>query len=120
MIIDNKIMNTIIKLKNECSICYNDKIIIPCGSFNNCNASVCNDCYYRCSSKLYFMSFECIYCKSYNFKKGLIDELNEVFGEYSEYQTNKYIIWLQLWKNNKDLLDDCINDDIIMPCIPCD
>ena len=72
-------------MNTECSICYDNKIIVPCGAFNNCSSSVCNDCFYRCSDELNYMSYKCVYCKTYNYKRGLIDELNDVWESDSSH-----------------------------------
>ncbi len=69
------------------------------------------------------MSYECVYCKSYNYKKGLIDELEDVFdGDDCNYDISKqYILWVQSWKHNKNiLLLEPYDDDKIVFCLPCD
>ena len=117
-------------MNTECSICYDNKIIVPCGAFNNCSSSVCNDCFYRCSDELNYMSYKCVYCKTYNYKRGLIDELNDVWeSDSTNYHFKQYILWVMLWKHNKNILlldpfDDDDDDDFspqgLIPCLPCD
>tara|TARA_B110000285_G_C14681494_1_gene404902 strand:+ start:212 stop:568 length:357 start_codon:yes stop_codon:yes gene_type:complete len=114
------IMNT------ECDICCEEGIIMPCGALNNCKVNVCNNCRIDGHDGNYdYMSRKCVYCKCYDYKTGLIDELNYDIFEYHPdsggEMSNTYILCLyQMKKLNTiwTLNDEDYNE--IPFCLPCD
>ena len=117
---------TTTQLKNECSICCNDKIIIPCGSFNNCKALVCDNCFYnkKTIETCEYMSYRCLYCNSYDYKKGVMEELRAIFDVSCDIGNgNNYVLNCITYKKDKNFFDFIIEEpDIHMYqfCYACD
>ena len=78
-------------MQNECNICCESKIIMPCGAFNNCDATVCDSCkYYDVATTC---PLTCMYCKTINYKAltdAIITEL--VDGDFRILHKTPYVL----------------------------
>ena len=104
----------------ECDICYETKFINECGAFNNCKARVCNECKDKSSDGNYnFVSSKCVFCKTYDYKDGLMcDLISNVFDCCGEL-SNIYVIFLQQHKYVDLLINEEYYEELDF-CLPCE
>jgi len=106
----------------ECYICFEKKIIIPCGAFNNCKVSVCNDCKEKTMDIAvadYFV-LRCLFCKEYDFKTSINDEINAMINDYAINPYN-YILYMLRYNyiNDSSYKNFCINNNSYGYCFIC-
>ena len=120
----------------NCNICFEDRIGVPCGASNNCKAYMCEDCVNENSDnndwdKKTGMGKRCLFCKCYDYRYGLIEEIYDTFNSASEYGNSNqvYIILIIMLKGDIDyrtmyyeeLQDDRDTDSgREFWCLPCD
>ena len=119
-----------------CNVCFEDKIGVPCGASNTCKAFMCEDCVWKNADKNVWDKRDCFgkrceFCKCYDSRYGLKDEIYDIFNRASDYDfpIYNYLILTIMLKGDIDyrtMYYEELQDDRSTYngrefwCLPCD
>ena len=102
-------------MMTECAVCYETKLLLPCGASTNCNVSVCDLCKNKAMiGDFDFVSKKCIFCYSYDYRDGLYCEFEDLLlygDEGCEKGAFPYVILDKFMMKYKRYIEDDDDDD---------
>ena len=94
-----------------CQICYDDKLVLPCGACGVCDKKICTDCRSKCKKS------KCIFCYQEQIKFKVVQEMEDRFnwadGQGSpriDFYIKKYNAWAESQDSDSDSDVDSIQD----------
>ena len=92
-----------------CQICYDDKLVLPCGACGVCDKKICTDCRSKCRNS------KCVFCYQEQIKFKVVQEMEDRFT-WAEGQgppkIDSYINRYHTWSDDGYHDDDNYGDDI--------